>query len=277
MLGAMIRSTPHIHTTFVDGKRSSAEMAQAAIDCGMASLGFSEHGRQPFDFTYCLSERTEAQYIAEVRALKALHADQIRIYLGIEMDAVGGAWREDYEYVIGSTHYLPIEDGHIAVDSTPEQVDELVRRGFSGDGLQMARAYYDRLADFVCDRRPDIIAHPDLVRKLNTGSRYFDEADPAYLSAAKQALERMLATGALLEVNTGAMSRGYLKTPYPDLPLLTFWRERGGRAIYGSDSHDAGTIGFGFDDALEWMKAAGYREAWALNPGDGDPFAEYAL
>lgn len=275
----MIKSTPHAHTNFVDGKSSAEIMTLAAIEAGMKSLGFSEHAPQAFDFEYCLSPESERMYRLEVEWLQTHYKDRIRVYLGIEQDAYSSIDQNAYRYVIGSLHYLKNGEKYVAVDSTMPEVKKLCAETFGGDGLKLAKAYYDELATFIEDTRPDIIAHVDLVRKLNGDGQgpFFDAMSKPYLDIAKQALERLLPGGALLEINTGAIARGYPIKPYPSLPLLRFWREHGGRVIYSSDCHDANQIDCGYDDSIALMHEAGFTSAWALNPDDGALFVEYGL
>ena len=52
----------------------------------------------------------------------------------------------------------------------------------------------------------------------------------------------------VFEINTGAISRGYRKTPYPAPDQIEYIRSKGGLFIMSSDSHSTGAIGFGFED-----------------------------
>ncbi len=62
----------------------------------------------------------------------------------------------------------------------------------------------------------------------------------------------------LLEINTGAMSRGYRRAPYPALFLLEEWRSMGGRIILTADAHSAGAVVYGYDRAAELAQRAGF-------------------
>ena len=267
-----VLSSPHNHTRYVDGKNSAPEMAEAACRAGFVSFGFSEHGPQAFDREYGLN--AEAAYRAEIDALKGAYAGRMKVWLGVERDSYADFDRSLYEYTIGSIHYLPLDDGHIAVDSTPENLERLIREGYGGDPYRMARDYFERHADFLTAFRPDIIGHFDLVKKLNQKCGFFDESDRRYTGPALAALERAASCGALLEVNTGAIARGWRDDPYPSLPLLKRWRELGGRAIISSDCHDARLVDCSFDLCAEMLLAAGFAEAWRLGTGDAlfEPF-----
>jgi histidinol-phosphatase (PHP family) len=263
-----IRSSPHNHTRFVDGRNTPEEMARAAYEKGFVSFGFSEHGRESVDTPYCLDEQSEPAYRAQVLALQDQYRGRMKIWLGVERDFYGLVDRGQYDYVIGAQHYLSRGDEHISVDGTVEGLRRIIDVFYGGDVYAMTADYFRRYADYVEDYRPDIIAHVDLVRKLNAGGRFFDEEAPRYRAPALEALERMASAGALLEINTGAIARGYQKSPYPAPFLLSRWRELGGRTIISGDCHDARFIDCAFDDCVALLQNAGFRETWQLGAGD---------
>ncbi len=263
-----ILSSAHNHTRYVDGKNTVQEMAKAALDKGFVSLGFSEHGRQPHDAVYGLSLLRESAYRAEVMRLRDDCAGRMKVWLGIERDSLALSDRAIYDYVIGALHYLPCAGGYLSVDGEPERFVRLIREGYEGDPYALTADYYRRYADYVADYMPDIIAHFDLVKKLNQRHGFFDEEDPRYYEPAIEALERVAETGALLEVNTGAIARGWRTDPYPSPRLLACWRELGGRTILSGDCHDADFIDCAFDRCVLMLKDAGFREVWRLGTGD---------
>ena len=271
-----VRSSPHNHTRYVDGGNTAPEMAKAAYEAGFVSFGFSEHGMQTFDEDYCLTPESDAAYRAEILGLKREYEGRMKIRLGIERDSYALFDRLGYEYVIGSTHYLPIGEGHLSVDGMEENVRRLILEGYGGDPYQMAADYFARHADYVTAFRPDIIGHFDLVKKLNARCGFFDESDPRYTGPALEALSRVAKTGALLEINTGAIARGWRVDPYPSPLLLKRWRELGGRTIISGDCHDARFIDCAFDLCVQMLLAAGFTECWQLGAGD-DLFEPYSL
>ena len=79
----------------------------------------------------------------------------------------------------------------------------------------------------------------------------FDENDERYLAAARRAVDVLIPTGALFEINTGVIPRGYRDTPYPAPRILEYIRSGGGRFILAGDVHRAENLCYGFD---EWKK-----------------------
>ncbi len=260
-----ILSCAHVHTPYCDGKTPAAEMAKRALNLGFLSLGFSSHAPQTFDPGYCIDPAREEAYQAEIRALKREYADRMTIYLGVERDLCSCCSTADYDYFIASFHYFTKPDGHhTPVDASPEQLKQYVDAYCSGDGLEMARRYFSAVRDYVLSSRAPIIGHYDLVRKNNASLHLYDENSPAYQTIALDALRPLADTGALLEVNTGAMARGYLFTPYPDVFLLKAWKTWGGEVIINSDCHDARLLTAGFSEAEALLCSLGYDHAVRL-------------
>ena len=149
------------------------------------------------------------------------------------------------------------------VDWDAESLAACQRGPFQGDAFAMTEAYYDAVGRMAA-RRPTILGHIDLIAKFNEGGRFFDEGDPRYRSAALEALRAADPKETLLEINTGAMSRGYRSVPYPALFLLKEWRAMGGTIILTADAHSAGAIVYGYAQASELAQAAGFRRSTLL-------------
>ena len=260
-----ILSCAHVHTTYCDGKTPAAEMAKRAFELGFISLGFSSHAAQTFDPGYCIDPKREEAYKSEILALKREYADRMSIYLGVERDLFSCCRAEDYDYFIASVHYFLHPDGHhTPIDAEADRLKQYVDMYCDGNGLAMAEQYFSMLRDYVLSSRAPIIGHYDLVRKNNAALHLYDEDSAAYQQIALDALRPLAETGALLEVNTGAMARGYLSTPYPAAFLLKAWREWGGEVIVNSDCHDVRFLTTGFDEAEELLQLLGYDHAVRL-------------
>lgn len=258
-------SSAHVHTTYCDGKTPAADMAKAAYEKGFVSLGFSSHGAQTFDSGYCIAPEREKDYQAEILALKKEYEDQMPIYLGVERDVLSCSKPEDYDYIIASVHYFLLPDGHHdPIDASPERLRHYVDACCGGDGLEMAKRYFRLVRDYALSFRPAVIGHYDLIRKNNATLHLYDEESSAYRRLALDALKPLAETGALLEVNTGAMARGYLPSPYPAPFLLKEWRAWGGQVIVASDCHDARFLDAYYDEAEALLRSLGYDHAVRL-------------
>ena len=243
----MIRKDLHLHTVFCDGKGTAEEMAEAALRAGITTLGFSGHSHTPIDETYCMSPEGTLAYRKEIARLKEKYRGRIEILCGIEMDYFSDDDPTCYDYVIGSVHYVNANGRYYALDHSPECFREAVNDGFGGDPYALCEAYYALVGDVVRKTGASIVGHFDLVTKFQERYPLFDEAHPRYVAAWKKALTALLPTGAVFEINTGAISRGYRTSPYPAPPIREAIRRGGGKLILASDSHAPETLLYAFD------------------------------
>ena len=243
----MIPFDLHTHTVYCDGKNTPEEMAHAALAQGMRCIGFSGHGYAPYDLDCCMTREKAAAYRADIAALKETYAGRLDILCGVEQDY----WSEEdtapYEYVIGSVHYVKRCGEMLCVDNTPEIARDAVERHFGGDWYAFAAAYFETVADVVNRTGCRIVGHFDLVSKFNERERFFDENHPRYVAAWHDALDALLPCGVPFEINTGAMSRGWRTTAYPNADMIDYIRSHGGRLILSSDSHSDKTLRCGFE------------------------------
>ena len=256
----------HTHSTFCDGAHSMAEMAAAAYGAGVQYYGFSGHAHTPCpsDVGVCMKADL-TDYREEARRLQQEYKGRMEILLGIEWDVCSDVERSGFDYWIGSVHNLRgLERGdYVCVDWNVEHLTDGCKRLFGGDFLSMAEAYY-REVWHIATMKPTILGHIDLITKLNAGNRLFDEEAPRYQRAALDALHAVEPESTLLEVNTGAMARGYRNAPYPAMFLLRAWQKMGGRVILTADAHSTQHITYGYQQAIELVKAAGFDSTTLL-------------
>ena len=266
MMGPELCSV-HTHSTLCDGKGTLEEMAAAAFAAGVRYFGASGHSHTPAPGDQdCVLPEDLSEYRREVLRLREAYQGRMEVLLGIEQDSCSLQPVPDWmEYWIGSVHELfdRITGVYHSIDWDREKLAECCREMFGGDGLAMVRGYYADVA-VMAARKPTILGHLDQIVKLNGDGAFFDEESVSYRAAALEALHAADPGATLLEINTGGMARGYRTTPYPALFLLREWHEMGGGVILTADSHSPDTVVFGYGQAAELARAAGYRESWLL-------------
>ena len=235
----------HMHTVWSDGTNTAEEMVQEAIRKGLETVGISDHSSgDPCGMTL----EQSADYRAEIARLKEKYAGQIRVLCGLERDYFTDDFA-DYDYTIGSVHWLAMPDGHhVPIDYMAEKLREGADRYFGGDFYALAEAYYAMMAKVVEVTKCDIIGHFDLITKFIEQDPAFDTNHPRYIKAWQKAADELLKTGKPFEVNTGAISRGYRTAPYPAKEIRDYIREHGGKLIMSSDAHAKENIAFRFDE-----------------------------
>lgn len=234
----MILSDRHTHTTFSDGENTPEEMVQAAIAKGAACIGISDHSCVPFDPGYCMDPAQHKEYIETIAALKEKYSGQIEVQCGIEQDLDSDPVSDDYDYVIGSVHYLSCRGENIAVDLSPDILKHAAKKYFRGDFYSLAESYFARVGLLAEKQKIDIIGHFDLIRKFNRRGELFDPQNKRYRRAWKAAADRLLAAGIPFEINTSPLSCGQ-NEPYPSMEIINYLDAHGAKFVISSDAHRA--------------------------------------
>ena len=208
-----------------DGKNTLQDMASAACAQGLTTLGFTGHSYTQRDREYCMSPSRTAQYKATIAKLKTEYKGKVDILCGIEWDILSEDKRTGYDYWIGSAHHLYGKNTgkYYEIDFRPQDLWDCINDDFDADPLAAVEAYFAEV-EKVAALKPDILAHIDLIKKLNANGEFFD----------------------------------------PGAWLLGEWQKMGGKVIITSDSHDINSLTFGFDEAAAAIKAAGFTSVQVL-------------
>ena len=110
----------HVHTTYSDGKNTPREMIEAALKKGLTTIGFSDHSYTAFDESYCIKREDVDKYVREIKALHEEYAGIIEVGLGLEQDYYSDNPDYDFDYLIGSVHYVKKAGVYIPVDDSAD-------------------------------------------------------------------------------------------------------------------------------------------------------------
>lgn len=240
-------------------------MTRAAIDAGLTSLGFSVHTPMPFPACWTIEAGRLPDYFAEARRLKHAYRGEVSLYCGAEWDLLSQVSLDGFDYVIGSAHHILVDDEICCVDNTPETTRSYLSGAFCGDADAMAEAYFLQIAALAGVKAVGIVGHFDLLTKFDDAHRFFDPDSPRYRTAALSAMDALVSAGKIFEINTGAVARGYRKTPYPSRALLTALCDMGGRITVSSDAHRTEDVTFAFADAEALARACGFTDLWQFD------------
>ncbi len=292
----------HNHSTYCDGKHTLRQMAEKACELGLKTLGMSGHAAMATDMSYCMTKEGSIAYAKELLELKAEFAPKLEILLGIEWDFLcdndvfGVSQRvfPDFDaiqksgfaldYWVGSVHYLQEQDKMpYPVDNTAQDMQNGIDELYNGEAYLAVEAYFANVAK-MAQMKPTVLGHFDLIKKLNKPCKiatdeqniaddkkspyiFFDETAPRYVSAALNALKVARENDCLIEINTGAVSRGYRDDFYPSDFLLAEWQKMGGKITITADAHSAENLCFGFEQAAECAKKAGFTHQYVVHTG----------
>lgn len=266
---SMIRQNLHTHCTYCDGKNTLEEMVLAAIDKGFSSLGFSSHCFSNLSYDECgiKSAADYEAYLSELEALKEKYKNQISIYRGIELesrikDELYPNPDPRLDYSIGSIHWFYLDSRHWEVDYKAELL--LQAKESFGGFRPLIESYYNEVIEFAKHSSYSITGHIDLVTKFSELNSFGFENESWYRDAALSAAESVVKTGKLVEVNTGAISRGYRTTPYPAPFILKRLAELNAPIIVTTDCHSANNIDIKYDETVSMLSSYGFTHLYYL-------------
>lgn len=255
----------HIHTTYADGKDKPEDIVREAIRRGFDSIGFSEHSYMSFSsYPYQMTIEETDNYKAEIRSLKSKYKDVLDIFCGMEMEMYSEIPMDGFDYLIGSVHYLDFGGSILGFDRGLAETLDYVQNNFGGDGLKFAEKYFETVACLPEKGNFDIIGHFDLLTKNNEKGKFIDVSSKKYLHFGFEAIHALKDRIPFFEVNTGAISRGYRTSPYPQMDFLKEFNRLGFGVVITSDCHDKNFIDCHFEKAESLLKEAGFHSKWIL-------------
>ena len=250
----------HIHTTYADGKDRPEEMVVEAIRKGFDSIGFSEHTYlQNSSFPNQLTTDKMELYKKEIKQLKHQYQDKIDIFCGLEYDFYSEINTDDFDYLIGSVHYLDCNGNIVTFDRGLLETLDYVNANFGGDGLKFAEKYFETVARLPEKNGFDIIGHFDLITKNNEIGKFIDTSSKKYLNYGFEAIHTLNGKIPFFEVNTGAISRGYRTSPYPQMEFLKEFNRCGFGVVITSDCHDKNFLDCNFEETKSMLKSIGFK------------------
>ena len=259
----------HSHTVFGDGADTPEEMAKAAFLKGFKTFGFSEHSVLPWYEYWCMTPYGQDEYKKIISNLKKEYEGRMEIPLGIELDInsdYSDKQLEGFDYIISSNHSLLAKDGkRYYADNSPEEILAGIRA--MGVAREYAELYFKNVVRAANRKNADILGHFDLYLKYNEKTKFVDENEKWYRDLSFSAADEVAKTGIIVEVNTGAISRGARSVPYPKKEIIEYMNAKGVRFILSSDTHSKNTVDCFFDESLEILRSCNVKTLCAYENG----------
>ena len=255
----------HIHTTYADGKDTPEEIVLKAIERGFDSIGFSEHSYLRYStYPNQLTVNKMGEYKKEINGLKTKYKNDIDIFCGLEYDFYSDVDTDGFDYLIGSVHYLDCGGKILTFDHGLKEALDYVNDNFGGDSFAFAKRYFETVSRLPEKGDFDIIGHFDILTKNNEIGKFIDTTSKEYLNLGFEAIHALKGKINLFEVNTGAISRGYRSSPYPQTEFLKEFNRLGFGVVITSDCHDKNYIDCFYDEAIEILSEAGFKSKFIL-------------
>jgi histidinol-phosphatase (PHP family) len=229
----------------------------AAAEAGIEELGVSEH---VYRFHQALDLWSHPLWIDNAHDDLDAYCEFVRttpLRLGVECDFIPGAEEQtaallavrDFDYVVGSVHF--VGDGDGAVDHDGFDVWE-----GGEDAERIWGRYFEMLAEAARSNLFDILAHPDLV-KVWGRDRPLPEGDLRRFY--EPAVEAIAESGTAVELSTAGLRKPVAEV-YPATAFAELCVEAGAPFALSSDAHLPEQVGFEYDKAVDFLDALGVGE-----------------
>lgn len=230
------------------------EFIDAALAAGLTEFGISDHAPQtpePFD-DWRMSESDLPAYFQWIERATAHASGRIPVRAGLECDWLDGcenwinklAARHEWDFLIGSVHYL---------DDWDFDNPKWLGRWAESDVESVWNHYWKTYAKMADSGLFDILGHPDLVKKFAHVPA--GDLDRFY----ETAIDAIAASGSVIELNTAGWHKPCAEA-YPAARFLELANAAGIGLVISSDAHAPHEVARDFTKAIEFAKAAGYRE-----------------
>ncbi|HLP15158.1 MAG TPA: histidinol-phosphatase HisJ [Bacteroidota bacterium] len=238
-----MNSDLHTHTYLCKHADGTAEeYIKKAVEYGFDIIGCTDHAPMPDDYDAphrMTLEQFYTDYKPSVLELRERYRSEIDVKFGVESDFFPGTedWvrafndKNDFDYVIGSVHYLGEWgfDNPVFIHRYDEQnVDEIYTR------------YFEHIRRSAQSGLFDILGHCDLVKKF--GHR--PQADMEEI--LRETLRAVKAADVVIEINTSGLRKPVAEV-YPGENILAIARELEIPLTLGSDAHTPGDVGRDFE------------------------------
>ena len=271
----------HTHCYLCDGHEQPQDYVAEAIRQEASGLGFSCHAPVPFETMWNMNAADLKSYCHLVRELGQRHAQDLPLFLGLEIDfiphVVGPSSPQfqtiNLDFTIGAIHFVGHDGDGVpwTVDGPPDQFAYGLENGYGGDIRHVTETFYRLVREMVETDCPDVIAHLDLVKKNNTGGKYFSEEASWYRRSVFDTLDVIAASGAILEVNTGGIVRKRTDALYPSTWILEHCLALNIPLTVSADAHEPRHITSGFGNAAGVLLDLGYEELYILGTAGWQP------
>lgn len=252
----MIPHDYHMHSNFsCDCRASMADMCAAALERGIAEIGFTDH------YDLFKGETDECRdffrlepWSAELERQQAAYAGRLVVRAGVEIgephlfraEAQALLARYPFDYVLGSLHWI----GPYSIFDSGFFLSRSAREAF--------QLFYEELERMTAVGGFDILSHFDVPVRTAFAvyGRYNAIEHEQYL---RPVLRNCIERGLALDLNTAALRRR-ARVLTPGLDILRLYVEMGGeRVTLGSDAHRPEQVGSHLEDAMAIAREAGLK------------------
>jgi histidinol-phosphatase (PHP family) len=250
----------HTHTPLCLHAEGAPEAyIDRAIELGLAEYGISDHAPQhpePFD-DWRMQEKDLPDYFEWIARARHHAGDKITVRAGLECDWVcnNQAWNEelatryDWDYLIGSIHYLGGTGEEWDFDHT-----KWLGRWAELDIEHAWKTYWKEYARMAKSGLFDFLGHPDLIKKFG----YFPKGDLRRFY--EPVIEVVAEAGVAIELNMAGLYKP-CEEAYPSMDFLQLAASAGIPITLSSDAHAPSEVGRNFEQGIAMLREVGYNSS----------------
>lgn len=254
----------HVHSKYCPhgSNDSMEEYLNVAISKGLQEITFTEHMALPQSIIVQGMEETFLKtaspsieeldkYFEEVKKVKEIYKDKIKVNIGLEVDYIEG-YEEETEKILNkygdlledsilSVHLGKYDDKYYCLDCI-ESFEELLK--IIGNIEKIYDLYYNTILKAIKSNlgefKPKRIGHPTLVRIFN--KKY--PIDYKNNKIIEDIIKEIKEKGYELDFNTSGLRKKLCGEVYPSGYFYELAVSNHVPMVYGSDSHEAASVGF---------------------------------
>ncbi len=244
------------------------DFVRFAIAKGVTKYGFSSHAPLPFRTFWNMDLENLPDYKEEFYRLKEKYADQIDLFLGLEVDYIEDVFdarsdlydMQDFDYLISSVHFLvPHPDGgYFSVDGPFDTFQKNIEKVFGGNIRLATERFFEISSNMVRKGGFEIVGHLDKIAQNARLCPDFDKTSKWYVDLVTDYLELIKKEGMIIEINT----KSYLKIgiTYPDVQFFPLIKELEIPVMVNSDCHSPDKVLDGYEEVYKILKEVGINE-----------------
>lgn len=274
----------HSHCTFCDGRNHPEDYIKFALSQNFRAYGFSSHSPLPFETFWNMSAIDMPEYLNEIDRLKEEYNGRIEIYVGLEIDYLDDTYNASMPYFqslpldfrIGSIHFIPwkqmlTEENMTCIDGPYSNFAKAVEQRYQGSIQRLIKDYFYSSMRMVELGGIDIVGHMDKIYMNASQHPDFDIQADWYRKQMEAYIDLIAEKGLIVEINT----KNYLRKQqiYPHLNMFSRLYQHQIPIIVNTDSHFPDLINSGRIEALQQLKAIGFRTTRELANGKWEDVA----
>jgi len=230
-------------------------MVEKGKSIGLRGVCFTDHVDLDYPTSEICFELSYDDYINELSSIRALFSGDFEIYTGLEIgmqphinaDNEALLKGKSFDFIIGSIHCVNKKDMY----------DGSFLEGITNN--EGVINYFNDMLHCIDNFRVfDVLGHLDGIRRYLRGKESSFSYN-IYKGFIHTVLSKLINSNRGIEINTSGLRYG-LSTFHPLPDILKLYRFLGGEIVtLGSDSHNPGTLAYGFKDALALLSELGFK------------------